>query len=127
LFTTLKLFQAICHCLTCRKLTGSTYSTNIVVPEDMFKIISDSQPKSSFTDLHESGLKITPQTCAECGSAVAKTGTGPFEGTVIVQCGTLDDKNGLTVLAKPDAELWVKHRVPWLAPIEGTQQCQEFS
>jgi hypothetical protein len=113
--------------LTCRKLTGTTFSTNIVIAEGNFKIISETQPKNSYTDLHESGIKITPQTCPECGCAVAKKGTGPFEGTVIVQCGTLDDKNGLTILAKPDAELWVKHRVPWLAPLEGTQQCQEFS
>jgi hypothetical protein len=124
---TAPILQAICHCLSCRKLSGSTFTTNILVPEAKFKITSKSQPKNSFSDVHEAGMKITPEFCAECGTAVMKKLTGPFLGMVIVQCGTLDDKDELALLAKPDAELWIKYRVPWLAPIEGTQQCQEFS
>lgn len=30
--------QALCHCADCRKITGSTYSTNAIFPEDKFKV-----------------------------------------------------------------------------------------
>jgi len=31
------VFQGLCHCLDCRKITGSTYSTNALFKEDEFK------------------------------------------------------------------------------------------
>lgn len=30
--------QALCHCTDCRKITGSTYSTNAVYPGSAFKV-----------------------------------------------------------------------------------------
>ena len=41
--------HVLCHCLDCRKISGSTYSNNIVVPEDNFKLVSgiSSSPFSS--------------------------------------------------------------------------------
>lgn len=29
--------KALCHCLDCRKISGSTYSTNAIYPEQGFK------------------------------------------------------------------------------------------
>jgi hypothetical protein len=37
--------QAICHCVTCRHVSGSVFTTNIVVPEGTFKITAG-QPKT---------------------------------------------------------------------------------
>lgn len=32
--------HVLCHCKDCKKISGSMYSTNVVVPEDNFKLIS---------------------------------------------------------------------------------------
>ena len=46
-----------------------------------------------------------------------------MNGMRIVFAGTLDDVD----LGKPEAELWVRCRVGWLAPVEGAAQMQEFT
>jgi hypothetical protein len=30
--------QVLCHCYDCRKISGSTYSSNSIYPEDKFKV-----------------------------------------------------------------------------------------
>jgi hypothetical protein len=30
--------QVLCHCIDCRKIGGSTYSSNAIFPEDGFKV-----------------------------------------------------------------------------------------
>ena len=32
------VMQAVCHCKTCQKISGSTYSFNVAVPEDSLKV-----------------------------------------------------------------------------------------
>ena len=32
--------HVLCHCLDCRKISGSNYSNNLVIPEDNFKVVS---------------------------------------------------------------------------------------
>ena len=47
----------LCHCLDCRKITGSAYSTNAVYPEDGFKVTKGT-PKQH-TVKSDSGNEIT--------------------------------------------------------------------
>jgi hypothetical protein len=47
----------LCHCLDCRKITGSAYSTNAVYPEDGFKVTKGT-PKQH-TVKGDSGNEIT--------------------------------------------------------------------
>jgi len=39
------VWKALCHCLDCRKISGSAYSTNAVIPQDGFKLISGTPKK----------------------------------------------------------------------------------
>jgi hypothetical protein len=43
------VLQALCHCLDCRKISGSTYSTNAVFKEDGFKLVSGTPKEHSVT------------------------------------------------------------------------------
>jgi hypothetical protein len=47
----------LCHCKDCRKITGSTYSTNAIYPESAFKLTSG-KPKEHSTKA-DSGNHIT--------------------------------------------------------------------
>jgi len=115
--------QALCHCLTCRKVSGSAFTTNLLVPRDNFKITQGTLKDVNTT--HENGMKITLHMCGECGTAVYKEGdSDDLKGFAIVQAGTLDD--GLDN-AGPGAELWVTHRANWLPGLEGVGQMQGFS
>lgn len=147
---TLKLNQAICHCLTCRKLTGSAYATAFLLPDPDtisdspaatpapktadFKVQSKSNTplKQSFA-VHEAGIDMTFHGCGRCPSTLFKRANGPFSGVLILFGGCLDGGDGdtraaggLEDLGPPQAELWVKYRLPWIKELDGVKQCQEF-
>ena len=67
---------------------------------------------------HEVGLKLTLSFCERCGTTCFKT-TDNMEGA-----GTLDGE-GLEQ-AKPEAELWNKHRVSWLPELKSAMQMDGF-
>ncbi|KAJ9643395.1 hypothetical protein H2199_004074 [Coniosporium tulheliwenetii] len=113
---------ALCHCLTCQKVTGSAFSSNLLIPIDSFHV-TQGTPKQVDTT-HENGMRITLHMCAECGTMIYKEGdSDDLKGMAIVQAGTLDE--GLSS-ANPDAELWIKHRPEWLGELKGVGQAVEF-
>lgn len=147
--------QALCHCHTCRKLTGSAYATAFLVPDPADSTTSASpaatspadadtdKPKADFKctsktstpprttqGTHETGLAMTFYSCSKCPSTLFKEAKAGFPGVLIVFAGTLDadadGRDGLEALGAPQAELWVKYRLPWLREVEGAKQCQEF-
>ena len=126
--------QVTCHCLACRKISGSTNVYGLAVPAANLRFTAGA-PKGHRA-VQESGLDIDVRFCGDCGSALAKAVDDPAAGPVyIVFAGTLDPDDAdddddahrrLLAQFKPQAELFVKHRVPWLPEIPGTAQCREF-
>ncbi|RAQ73517.1 hypothetical protein AFCA_008002 [Aspergillus flavus] len=117
------LSKAVCHCLTCRKLSSGS-SANLLIPESHFRITSGSPKTYSMT--HESGMNLTTRFCENCGSLLYKTGDREgFEGAVIVLAGTLDNTEDFEK-AKPEAEFFVKHRVGWWPGLGFATQLKEF-
>lgn len=112
--------QALCHCLDCRKITGSAFSTNLVVAEDGFSVTKGT-PKS-FPKTADSGKTITSVFCGDCGSTLWRE-SETYAGTKIIKAGTLDGDASLEE-AKPLVELFVVNRVSWLSAIAGTEQNQ---
>jgi hypothetical protein len=98
-----------------------------MVPKDKFRITSGSSSLKSYSKPHESGMDLTIFFCGDCGTVTYKElDADMFQGTVIVQAGTLDDMNALNQ-AQPDEELYIKHRASWLPKIPSAGQMQEFS
>jgi len=116
------LCQALCHCLDCRKITGSTYSTNIIVPGDGFSVTSGS-PKT-FAKKADSGNEITSHFCGDCGSTLWRDGN-TFGPNKVIKVGVMDDVEALNA-AKPAIELYVPERVSWLSGISGADQLKEM-
>jgi len=108
----------LCHCLDCRKISGSSYSCNIVVDDSNFKL-EKGTPKS-ISKIADSGKKITSYFCGDCGTTLFRKGEF-LPGKHVVKYGVMDDpdwpKNNV-----PKMEIYASHKVPWWPQIEGASQ-----
>lgn len=97
-----------CHCGDCRKESGSAYT------------IYGQWPLEAFESTGEHATYQGRSFCPRCGSSLF---TLDEEGVgAEIQLGSLDDAPfGL----RPEAELWIKRREPWLLAIDGASQHQE--
>ncbi|KSV79931.1 aldehyde-activating protein [Sinorhizobium sp. GW3] len=96
----------ICHCMDCRKESGSAFTFYGIWPAEQFEYsgeVSDFQGR---------------RFCSHCGSRVFSVDAREAE----VKLGILSQA---PTPLKPSYELWVKRREPWLRPVEGAAQYQE--
>ncbi|KAI1265416.1 Mss4-like protein [Xylariaceae sp. FL1019] len=112
------LGKAICHCKDCHKISGSTYSTNIIVSGDGFKVTSGT-PKE-YTVKGVSGREITSHFCGDCGSTLFRSGEA-FGPNKCIKVGTIDDPQAFEK-AKPGVELFTSDRVSWVPETPDTKQ-----
>jgi hypothetical protein len=92
-----------CHCADCRKESGSTYT------------IYGQWPLEKFTVEGEFATYEGRSFCPRCGSSLFSL----FETEAEVRLGTLDDP---PFELRPEAEVWIKRREPWLHEVEGAAQ-----
>jgi hypothetical protein len=124
--------KPLCHCLPCRKISGSAFTTNLSVPGTNFTFLVGTEKLKSFAVKHPSGITFTIHFCETCATKIYKEGDSDgLKGVFIVQAGTLDLADGEKGMGIKDvkvgAELWIKNRVGWLEERKGAMQCQEFS
>ncbi|KAI0548213.1 Mss4-like protein [Xylaria curta] len=110
--------KLLCHCYDCRKITGSTFSTNLLFTGPSFKLVSGT-PKT-IAKTADSGREIVSHFCGDCGSTLWRDGAS-FGDSKIIKAGTLDDVDALDK-ANPAIELFSEHRVSWVQPIPDAQQ-----
>lgn len=92
--------SGLCHCQTCRKLTGSAFSATANWRSEQFHMSGEIRTfeKRSF--------------CPGCGSRLFYL----LNDGVEVFLGTLDDAPNAI---RPMVEVWTIRREPWLIPVEG--------
>jgi hypothetical protein len=95
-----------CHCADCRKESGSAFTVYAQWPRDAFELSGElaTYEGRSF--------------CPRCGSRVVCLDDDGVE----IRIGSLDDA---PFELRPEAEIWVKRREPWLPPVEGASQHRE--
>lgn len=123
--------KALCHCISCRKATGSTYTTTVLVPTSAFTFLSGAESLKSYTTIHESGLDFTFKFCPKCATKIYKQSNSPsFADVFIVFAGNFDKEPGEQTMGiedvKVDAEFWTQYRVGWLEIVEGARQALKF-
>lgn len=101
-----------CHCLECRRATGSSLNTSALVREADFRLRSDEA-----LGFHESSPGNQRFFCTRCGSPVYKRFPQP-EGLVTVRAGTLEGDPGV----RPSAHVWVSEKAPWFEICDGLPQ-----
>lgn len=111
--------QVLCHCNDCRKISGSSYSVNFLVPEAAFRVTAGT-PKV-FSKVADSGNTIASYICSDCGSMMWRE--SPNSGTnKVLKAGTLDDSDKIISSAVFDAEIFTRSRIEWVQPIAGASQ-----
>jgi hypothetical protein len=98
-----------CHCADCRKESGGAYTIYGQWPIGAFELSGE------IASYQGRGF------CPRCGSRLLDP-PGPGDTLVEIRIGSLDDAPfGL----KPEAEVWVKRREPWIPPVDGASQHDE--
>jgi hypothetical protein len=101
----------LCHCLTCRKETGSAFMAFAVWEADALTVTGSTASWIETTDHRHF--------CPNCGSSLF--GTSDTDSQVEVRIGALDEApSGLT----PEYELWVPRREHWQPELPGAVQHQ---
>ncbi|UKZ77553.1 hypothetical protein TrVFT333_005276 [Trichoderma virens FT-333] len=111
--------KVLCHCSDCRKISGSNYSVNFLIPKASFRVTVGT-PKI-FSKVADSGETIKSYFCSHCGSMLWRESAncGPNK---VVKAGTLDDSGKIISSAVFDAEVFTRSRIEWVLPIAGANQ-----
>ncbi|WP_049732594.1 GFA family protein [Rhizobium ecuadorense] len=96
----------ICHCMDCRKESGSAFTFYGIWPAGQFE---HSGETGAFQGRHF---------CTGCGSRLFSVDGEEAE----IKLGILSEAPTPLV---PGYELWIKRREPWLRPVEGAEQFEE--
>lgn len=99
----------ICHCVTCRKDSGSAFSFFAIWPRDSVTLSGE----LGCWESRAGGDRF----CQTCGSSLFCWSDGSDE--IEIKLGTLDEPPKTIV---PIYELWTIRREHWLAPLEGASQ-----
>lgn len=98
---------SVCHCLDCKKRSGSAFAAQARWPEEQVEISGQSSSWSHFGD---SGNRITHHFCPECGSTVHFRIEGKFDGMVAIPVGAFDDPYFL----EPRFSVWEERKHKWV-------------
>jgi len=93
-----------CHCSMCRKATGSSFATNMLVDKRDF-VVTDGQ---ELIKAYRSSVGEHRLFCSECGSPVYSEALAR-PGQVSVRCGLLDDDP----VIRPSLHIHVQSKAPW--------------
>ena len=98
---------SVCHCLDCKKRTGSAFSAQARWPAEQVTVEGQSK---TWCHRADSGNEITHYFCGECGSTVHYRIDGKFEGLVAIPLGAFDDPYFLV----PSYSVWEKRKHDWV-------------
>jgi len=98
---------SVCHCLDCKKRSGSAFAVQARWPAE--KVTIEGRSKS-WVNVADSGHRITFHFCPECGSDVHYEIDGKFDGLVAIPLGAFDDPYSLT----PRFSVWERRKHDWV-------------
>jgi len=98
-------FVGQCHCVDCRKTSGTDHSTHLVVPEEAFALTGTLK---YFDHPADSGHIVSRGFCPECGAPICSRNSS-MEGRVFVRASSLDDLE----IAKPHMIVYASRAPSW--------------
>jgi len=100
-----------CHCLNCKKRSGSAFTVQARWASDQVRIEGGSK---TFGKVADSGNRATFHFCANCGSDVYYEIDGKFDdkfnGLIAIPLGAFDDP----FVLQPRFSVWEKRKNDWL-------------
>lgn len=106
-----------CHCANCRKFTGSSIATILMVPRENVTVSDPKGYLKQFVDSDTgSGDSLKRGFCSNCGSSVGEFLTDENEKNCFINTGIFPR------IPTPAFELFTAHRHEWVKPVEGAVQ-----
>jgi hypothetical protein len=93
----------ICHCRTCRGVSGAPFVAWITAPADRFEIVRG-HPKE-----YASSDNVLRQFCGRCGTQLTYARTDE-DVSIDITTASLDDPNAFP----PTHHSWLKHDLAWI-------------
>lgn len=102
---------SVCHCLNCKKRSGSAFAVQARWPKEKVQIEGRSK---TFVKVADSGNRATFHFCPECGSDVYYEIDGKFDDKfndlIAIPLGIFDDPYFL----KPSFSVWENRKHDWV-------------
>ena len=98
---------SVCHCLNCKKRSGSAFAFQARWPRAQVAIEGRS---GTFVKAGDSGNPATFHFCPECGSDVYYEIEGKFDDLIAIPVGAFDDP----WFASPSYSVWEERKHPWV-------------
>ena len=98
---------SVCHCLNCKKRSGSAFAVQARWPAEQVSIEGASK---TFVKAGDSGNPATFHFCPECGSDVYYDISGKFEGLIAIPLGAFDDP----YFGTPEYSVWEGRKHDWV-------------
>jgi hypothetical protein len=99
------LFVSQCCCRDCQKSTGTGHTTIVGIHRSQLALTGT---PASFTNVGDTGGKVTRHFCGTCAGRLYTSGDLPGE-VIMVQAGSLDDPGAVT----PESVIYLKDAVAW--------------
>lgn len=97
-----------CHCTICKKITGASFSTIVIVGEDDFVLVEGTGVLAKWT-VSDSVVK---HFCRTCGTPIFNTHT-QYPGNKMIYLGSFDDPG----LVSPAVNVHCENKLPWVFSI----------
>lgn len=94
-----------CHCIDCRKSSGTGHCSHMIVPEPSFSVRGEVK---FFDKPADSGNMVSRGFCPNCGSALYSLNAG-MPGVVFVRASSLDDPE----VFKPQMVVYTNRAASW--------------
>ncbi len=107
-----------CHCTSCRKQSGATFSVNLVVRASTMTV--EGQLACWEDSDTASGVPIQRQFCGKCGSPIRSVLPASPE-IILVKAGTLDAPGDFA----PAMHFWTRSALPWVTIPEGAPRHEQ--
>lgn len=105
-----------CHCSMCRKASGSSFATNMLVQAADFTIVSGRE----LLEAYESSPGEYRHFCSGCGSPIyGEAAVRP--GRVTIRCGSVEGDPGV----RPSCHIYAASRAPWFSITDRLSQFPE--
>lgn len=98
---------SVCHCLDCKKRSGSSFAVQARWPVDRVTIEGNSK---SWSKLADSGNRLNFHFCPDCGSDVHYEIETKFADLIAIPLGAFDDP----YFANPAFSVWEKRKHDWV-------------
>jgi hypothetical protein len=105
-----------CHCRMCRKATGTSFATNMLLRAEDFAIIAGQEAVKPYRSSQDESRHF----CSECGSPLYSE-AGHRPGILSIRCGLLDGDPGI----RPAHHLYVDFKAPWFDIHDGLPEYSE--